>query len=81
LETLTVEGEPRFHICVCHTCSRYLKVARTFDPALPELLALDDLASLRLDVAAGEYGYQRPVGSGYRIELAMPDDEWMGELG
>jgi FdhE protein len=80
VEALTVEGEPRFHLSVCHTCARYLKVARTVDPAPPELLALDDLASLRLDVAAGECGYRRPVGSGYRIELAMPDDEWIGEL-
>jgi FdhE protein len=80
LETLTVEGEPRFHLLVCRACAKFLKVAQTLDPAPPELLALDDLASLRLDVAAGECGYRRPVGSGYRIELAMPDDEWMGEL-
>ncbi|MBV9327910.1 MAG: formate dehydrogenase accessory protein FdhE [Chloroflexi bacterium] len=45
-----------------------------------EFLAVDDLASRRLDLAAIERGYQRPAGCGYRIELAVPEAEWIEEL-
>jgi hypothetical protein len=43
-------------------------------------LPLDDVASLHLDLAAIERGYQRPAGTGYQIELAVPDAEWVEEL-
>jgi FdhE protein len=80
LGTLTVEGEQRFRISVCERCKAYLKVGNAFDPAPAELLALDDVASLHLDLVAIERGYQRPPGSGYRIELALPEVEWLEEL-
>jgi FdhE protein len=80
LATLTIEGEQRFRISVCERCKGFLKVANAFDPAPAELLALDDVASLHLDLAAIERGYQRPPGSGYRIELAIPEVEWVEEL-
>ena len=51
-----------------------------FDPPPSELLAIDDVASLHLDVAAIERGYHRPGGSGFMIELAVPEDEWSEEL-
>jgi hypothetical protein len=41
---------------------------------------LDDAATLHLDVAAIERGYRRPVGSGFAIELALPEQEWLEEL-
>ena len=80
LQTLTVEGEPRFRISVCDRCKGYLKVGNAFDPPPAEFLALDDVASLHLDVVAIERGYQRPGGTGFVIELAVPDDEWVEEL-
>jgi FdhE protein len=80
LGTLTVEGEQRFRVSVCERCKGFLKVGNAFDPAPAELLALDDVASLHLDVAAIERGYQRPSGSGYRIELAVPEADWVEEL-
>jgi FdhE protein len=80
LGRLTVEGEQRFHVATCERCRGYLKVGNAFDPPPSELLALDDVASMHLDVAAIERGYQRPVGSGFTIELAVPDDEWVEEL-
>src|SRR5947207_894286 len=80
LATLTIESEQRFRISVCELCKGFLKVANAFDPAPAELLALDDVASLHLDLAAIERGYQRPPGSGYRIELAMPELEWVEGL-
>jgi FdhE protein len=80
LSTLTIEGEQRFRIQVCERCKGYLKVGNAFDPPPGELLALDDVASVHLDLAAIERGYQRPSGSGFSIELAIPEDEWVEEL-
>jgi FdhE protein len=80
LGSLTVEGEPRFRVAVCERCKGYLKVANAFDPPPAELVALDDVASLHLDVAAIERGYLRPGGSGFRIELAVPEADWVEEL-
>jgi FdhE protein len=74
LQMLTVDGEHRFRISVCEHCHGYLKVGNAFDPTPAELLALDDVASLHLDVAAIERGYHRPVGTGFAIELSVPDE-------
>jgi FdhE protein len=80
LGTLVIEDESRFRISVCERCKGYLKIGNAFDPPPPEFLAIDDVASMHLDLAALERGYQRPSGSGYRIELAVPDSEWLEEL-
>jgi len=80
LRTLQVEGEQRFRMTVCEQCQGYLKVGNAFDPPPPELVILDDLASVHLDVVAIERGYQRPSGTGYVIELAVPEAEWVEEL-
>jgi FdhE protein len=80
LGSLAIEGEPRFRIEVCERCKGYLKVGNAFDPPSAELLALDDVMSMHLDFAAIERGYQRPGGSGFRIELAVPEAEWLEEL-
>lgn len=80
LATLTIEGEQRFRIGVCNRCKGYLKVCNAFDPPPPELLSLEDAVSVHLDVAAIERGYHRPGGSGFVIELAVPEDEWVEEL-
>ena len=76
LHMLTIDGEQRFRISVCDRCKGYLKVGNAFDPPPAELLAIDDVASLHLDVAAIERGYHRPGGSGFVIELAVPDEEF-----
>jgi FdhE protein len=81
LGTLTIEGEQRFRIGVCERCKGYLKVCNAFDPPPAALLALEDAASVHLDVAAIERGYHRPAGPGYAIELGEPEDEWVEELG
>ena len=80
LHTLTIEGEKRFRISVCERCKGYLKVGNAFDPPPAQLLALDEVASLHLDVVAIERGYHRPGGTGFSIELAVPEDEWVEEL-
>jgi FdhE protein len=80
LQMLQVEGEQRFRISVCERCKGFLKVGNAFDPPPAELVALDDLASMHLDLAAVERGYQRPGGTGFVIELAVPDADWVEEL-
>ena len=80
LRSLQVEGEQRFRIGVCERCKGYLKVGNAFDPPPAELVPLDDLASVQLDVAAIERGYQRPAGTGFVLELAVPSAEWAEEL-
>jgi FdhE protein len=80
LGTLTIEDEPRFRAVVCQRCRTYLKVANALEPPPAEVLAVGDVVSLRLDLAASERGYQRPSGSGFRVELAVPDTDWIEEL-
>ncbi len=80
LGTLQVEGEARFRMAVCERCKGYLKIGNAFDPPPPELVVLDDLASIALDVAAIERGYRRPAGAGFTIELALPESELAEEL-
>jgi FdhE protein len=80
LQTLQLEGEQRFRINVCEQCKGYLKVGNAFDPLPAALLPLDDTASMHLDVVAIERGYRRPDGTGFSIELAVPEAEWLEEL-
>jgi FdhE protein len=97
LRTPSAAGEDRVRIAACDRCNGYLEVGNAVDPTLPELppelplelppelppelLALDDVASGHLDRLAAEAGYRRPDGSGFRIELAVPEEEWLDELG
>jgi FdhE protein len=67
LHTLQVEGENRFRVQACDRCFGYLKIGNAFDPLPAELLALDDLASIDLDVVAIERGYARPNTAGFRL--------------
>lgn len=80
LSTLAVEGEMRFRLSCCERCHGYIKVGNAFDPPPAELVALDDLASMHLDVAAIDRGYHRPSGSGYVIELAVAESAWADEI-
>lgn len=80
LSYLRPEGEPRFRVEVCSRCNGYLKTANAFDQTPPELAALDDLASIHLDVAAIERDYQRPSGTGFTLELALMESEWSEDL-
>jgi FdhE protein len=52
-------GESR-RVDACHRCHGYLKALAQLGPIRPELLPLEDLASVELDLAAIERGYQRP---------------------
>jgi len=44
---------------VCDKCNGYLKVVSSFAPSPPEMLPVEDLATLHLDYIAQERGYAR----------------------
>lgn len=60
LEYFSAAEDPSFQVHVCHSCKGYIKLADfreyTNRPIVP---ALDDLASLPLDIAAQQQGYAR----------------------
>jgi hypothetical protein len=60
LGTLSVEGEEeKYWVQICHKCRGYLKVVVTFDPTPVDQLAIEDLATLHLDLIAAEHEYDR----------------------
>lgn len=58
----TVEGEPRWRVEYCDECRGYVKTLTTFGYQPILALTADDVASLPLDVLAGERGLTRPTG-------------------
>jgi formate dehydrogenase accessory protein FdhE len=49
----------KMHVEVCDRCHCYLKVITTFSPTPPEMLQVEDLATLHFDYIAREQGYLR----------------------
>ena len=57
---LYAESQPdKMRVEVCDQCHGYLKVIASFSPTPPELLAIEDLATLHLDYIAQQRGYAR----------------------
>jgi hypothetical protein len=48
-----------------------VKTVTTLQGCAPDMVALDDLASVQLDVAALEQGYTRPHGPGHPLGAAV----------
>ena len=60
LSYLYAESRPdKTRVEVCNRCHGYLKVIAAFSPTQPELLAVEDLATLHFDYIAQERGYAR----------------------
>ena len=59
---------------VCKRCLGYVKTFTRLQGAAPAMIAVDDLASVDLDVAAVEQGYKRPEGLGYALNIAVVDE-------
>ena len=49
----------------CDVCKGYIKVVASFSPASPEMIPIEDLATIQLDILAREHGYF-PLSSTYR---------------
>ena len=61
LAILAPEGElQRASIQACSECRAYLKMVITVDPIPARFLPVEDLATLSLDLIAGNFGYTRP---------------------
>jgi hypothetical protein len=60
LKYLYAEGKEHRRIEVCDECHSYLKVITAFTPTAPELVAVEDLATLDLDFLAQVHGYRKP---------------------
>ena len=57
---LYVEGQrEKMRVEVCDKCHGYLKIIAAFTPTPPEMLQVEDLATLHLDYIAQERGYAR----------------------
>ncbi len=62
LGLMQVGEEPlRLSIQTCDACHGYTKTVVALEPAHPDLLPVEDLATLSLDLIAGERGYRRPA--------------------
>ena len=70
LGTLLPEGdEQRRRIETCESCHGYLKVVMTLGALPLRTLALQDLATVPLDLAAQERGYARPSSAAWPLRL------------
>jgi FdhE protein len=49
----------KMRVEACDRCRNYLKVITSFSPLSPEMLPVEDLATLHLDYIAREHGYDR----------------------
>jgi FdhE protein len=58
----------KMRIEACDSCRGYLKVITSFSPTPPEMLPVEDLATLHLDYIAQERGYERKG----KVKPALP---------
>ncbi len=70
LGSLIPEGdEKQRRIETCESCHGYLKVVMTLGALPPLTLALQDLATVPLDLAAQERGYERPSSAAWPVRV------------
>lgn len=58
-------------INACKRCLGYVKTFTKLQGSPPAKIMVDDLASVDLDIAALEQGYQRPEGVGYSLDIVV----------
>ncbi len=71
---------PLVGLQLCETCGRYVKLAEPIDRIPSALLAFEDLGSRVLDDAASARGFERPSGTGFTLELGLPEPGWSDAL-
>jgi FdhE protein len=57
----------------CRHCLGYVKTLTRLQGCRPDAVMVEDLASVELDVAALQHGYQRPSGAGHPLEITVTD--------
>ena len=74
LAALLPEGEEQTRrLDVCNTCKGYLKTFTGLRPMPLRSVAMTDLASVELDLAAQERGYERPARMAREIAVVVRD--------
>lgn len=69
---LVVDGEEETRrVETCHTCRGYVKTIATLVAVPPRRIAIADLETVDLELAALERGYHRPDGPGAKIDLQV----------
>ncbi|HLQ36129.1 MAG TPA: formate dehydrogenase accessory protein FdhE [Chloroflexota bacterium] len=63
-------GEAR-RVFACERCHGYLKTLATLSAIEPLSVAVQDLATLELDLAALDAGYQRPAEAGFSLDVQL----------
>lgn len=72
LHAFLPEGDEQTRrVDVCETCKGYLKAFSTLSAMAPRALALADLATVELDLAAQERGYERPARVAYAVSVHL----------
>ena len=72
LGSLIQEGdEQRRRVETCESCHGYLKVVMTLGALPPRTLALQDLATVPLDLVAQERGYERPSRAAWPLRMGL----------
>lgn len=72
LGALVPEGEEQhFRIETCESCHGYLKAVTTLGALSARVLAVQDLATVALDLAAQDRGYARPSHPGWRPQIGL----------
>lgn len=59
------------HVDVCRHCNGYLKAAASLNEWPPYRVALEDLFTVELDLAALEEGFERPTAPGYILHFRL----------
>ncbi|MDQ4077597.1 MAG: formate dehydrogenase accessory protein FdhE [Chloroflexota bacterium] len=69
---LAPEGEHESRQAItCGRCHSYLKSFAVISPLTPEAIALKDLTTLELDMAALDRGYARPTAPGFPLKVRL----------
>jgi len=72
LHALVPDGnEQTQRVDVCDTCKGYLKTYSTLQPMSLRSLAMMDLATVELDIAARDRGYARPERPGFALSVTV----------
>lgn len=76
LGSLVPDGDAESRkVDTCDACKGYMKAVTTFAPWRGYRVALEDLATVDLDIAAIDRGYARPAGPGYPVEVRLHEAE------
>jgi hypothetical protein len=70
-ELLPAEHADARRVDVCRACKGYIKTISTLGPIAPEEIALEDVATMHMDAAALERGFERPAPRGPCVRVVL----------